>query len=191
MAGAPARGTSRPATYADIRDAARGLPGDDIARLINDLTHHAAAVPTDRPAPAEPTAAPSTAEAAPGIGWKTVETDVWRPDADRPGYLLHVRDRTVGEVYDDLRAIIGEHPDGGEEYFTLMSAAGAREASPLWPQGRIVVFSVTGSNEGDYVHVEVLDDGDGRRELVILAKTFAGRDASWAFARRLADLLGA
>jgi hypothetical protein len=112
---------------------------------------------------------------------------VWRPDPERPGYLRHVRERTVGEVYDDLRTTIGESPDGGEEYFSLMS--GPRDRP--WPTtGRVAVFSVPGTSEGDYVHVEVLHE-DRSRDLVILAKTFAGRDASWDFARRLADLLGA
>jgi hypothetical protein len=58
------------------------------------------------------------------------------------------------------------------------------------PDGTLVVFSVRGSSEGDYTHVEVLK-GDGTRELILLAKTFQGRDASWTFARHVADLLGA
>lgn len=111
-----------------------------------------------------------------------IATASYRPDPDRPGYQLHVRDRTIGEVYDDLRAVLGEYPAGGEEYFTTIPAA-ARS----WPHGRIVVFSVTGSSEGDYTHVEV--HGDDGRDLIFLGKTFDGRDASWDFARRLADLL--
>lgn len=62
-------------------------------------------------------------------------------------------------------------------------------ADAPWPDGRLTVFSVRGSSEGDYTHVEVRD-GDGRSELILLAKTFQGRDASWTFARHVADLLG-
>ena len=56
-----------------------------------------------------------------------------------------------------------------------------------WPtrdSGHLAVFSVRGSSEGDYVHVE-----QGGK-LILLAKTFQGRDAAWTFARNLADLLG-
>lgn len=56
-----------------------------------------------------------------------------------------------------------------------------------WPNpegSRTVVFSVRGSSEGDYVHVE---QGG---QLVLLCKTFQGRDAAWTFARNVADLLG-
>lgn len=112
-----------------------------------------------------------------------IETQVFRsgrgPDV---GYLIHDRDRTVGEVYDELRAAVGEYPHGGEEYLTAMLP---RERK--WPRGRLAVFSVNGSSEGDYVHVEVHDDE--QRTLVLLAKTFDGRDASWTFARVVADLL--
>lgn len=127
-----------------------------------------------------------------------IETQVWTRDTrpGREGYLVLERNRTVREVYDDVRAVLGEYPDGGEEYFSIgpgvvrgvYDSAGTRE----WPVGRVVVFSITGSSEGDYVHVEVHDHNHGQeRECVLLGKTFAGRDAAWAFARRLADLLGA
>src|SRR5262249_50391251 len=58
-----------------------------------------------------------------------------------------------------------------------------------WPvDARIVVFSVRGGSEGDYVHVEALADGNAT--LLLAAKTFMGRDAAWTAARRIADLLG-
>ena len=109
----------------------------------------------------------------------------WAPNPERPGYLVLVRTRTVGEVWTDLCTELGEYPDGGEEYLTTMIPR-VQE----WPAGLIVVFSVNGSSEGDYTHVEVhANDGSSRRTCVMLAKTFMGRDASWAFARRVADLL--
>ena len=49
--------------------------------------------------------------------------------------------------------------------------------------------SVTGSSEGDYFHAGVVGR-DGAYQTLLIGKTFAGRDAAWAFARRLADLLG-
>ena len=50
------------------------------------------------------------------------------------------------------------------------------------------MYPVSGSSEGDYLHVGVVAC-DGAYQILLIGKTFAGRDA-WAFARRLADLLG-
>ena len=116
----------------------------------------------------------------------TVETQDWRPDAARPGYLRLERVRTIGEVFADLRDAVGELGPGHDEYFAVMVNV---DAEREWPDGRIAVFAVNGSSEGDYIHVEV--HAHGRRDLLILAKTFDGRDAAWTFARRLADLLEA
>lgn len=119
-----------------------------------------------------------------------VATEVWRKDPDRPGYLKLLCRRSVQEVYDDLRTIVGEYPHGGEEYFSVVRNADGLLLRdwPHRPGSRLAVFAVNGSSEGDYVHVEV-HDGSGGRELVLLAKTFEGRDAAWQFARCLADLL--
>ena len=115
-------------------------------------------------------------------GPQRVEVYLWKRTGD--GYLGKVRAKTVSEVYDELRVHLGEYPDGGEEYFSVsVSTRSDRE----WPDGDIVCFSVNGSSEGDYVHCQV--HYNGHHELIFLGKTFMGRDASWAFARRLADLL--
>ncbi len=112
-----------------------------------------------------------------------IEVYEWEKRGD-DGYLYKARTKTVGEVYEELREVLGEYPDGGEEYFGLMvNLNGSME----WPEGNIVCFSVNGSSEGDYTHVEVHNGKE--RTLIFLGKTFMGRDASWAFARRLADLL--
>lgn len=108
----------------------------------------------------------------------------WKARDDGSGILDKVRTKSIGEVYVELSAILGEFPDGGEEYFHVAVAAHRPDE---WPAGEIVCFSVTGSSEGDYTRVEV--HAGERRTLVFLGKTFMGRDASWAFARRLADIL--
>jgi hypothetical protein len=118
---------------------------------------------------------------------ESIDTAIWEPGEN--GYLKLVRRKTVREVYDELRAAVGEYPEGGEEYFIVTSWQCYGDGGADWPDGRIVVYSVNGSSEGDYVHVEVARERE--RYPLLLAKTFAGRDASWAFARRLADLLEA
>jgi hypothetical protein len=58
-----------------------------------------------------------------------------------------------------------------------------------WPEGRIVCYSVNGTSEGDYSHVDVHGYGTGEYTPIYTGKTFMGRDASWTFARLLADIL--
>lgn len=122
-----------------------------------------------------------------------VPTEIWVPDPEQhdKGYLMLERRRTIEEVYEDLRRILGRYPAGAEESFSIFPPLGWAKPSPEWPKGRIACFAVTGSNEGHYVHVEVHPSSEGTRELVLIGKTFQGADAAWALARRLADLLEA
>lgn len=119
-------------------------------------------------------------------GLVTVETDTWVRGAD--GLLHSQGQRTIHAVWRELKTALGPNPWGAEDHF---GPAGV--ADMLWPKGRIACFSVRGGSEGDYAHVEVLGQGaKGKptREPVLLAKTFNGREASWAFAKAIADLLG-
>ena len=111
-----------------------------------------------------------------------VETEVWEPLPD--GHCRLVRVKTVTEVFAEIRAVVGDRPEGAEEYLSVPIWI---ERDQEWPSGRIVVFAVTGASEGHYLHVEVLSPGG--HQCVILGKTFQGKDAAWTLARRLADLL--
>lgn len=111
-----------------------------------------------------------------------IETSVWEADGET-GYLKRVRRKTIGEVYEELIGIVGREGPGHDEYLS-MSIHG--DSAAEWPDGEIVCFSVNGSSEGDYTHVEVHMGSE--RRLMFLGKTFDGRDASWAFARQLADI---
>lgn len=123
----------------------------------------------------------------------TIETEVWVPRDGSP-YLERVRSRTVDEVHAMILAVVGEpassYPgliriEGVDEGFSVMPYLPSRHD---WPAGWTIVYPVTGSSEGDYIHVGVVGR-DGGYQTLLIAKTFAGRDAVWAFARRLADLL--
>lgn len=118
----------------------------------------------------------------------TVETEVWEPDADRPGFLRRVRTKTVDEVFTELRAALGDTEDipGCEEYLSVLSTVPAHQQ---WPDGRIVVFPVTGGSEGRYVHVAVIGAA-GKIDTLILGKSFDSVDPVWAFAQRVATILG-
>lgn len=124
----------------------------------------------------------------------TVETEVWEPDTDRPGFLRRVRTKTVDEVFAELYAAlnIAEHDgvisvEGCDEYLSVCAGVPANRE---WPAGRLVVFPVTGGNEGHYTHIGVMHRDSDRMETLILGKTFDGWDACWAFAKRVARILG-
>lgn len=114
----------------------------------------------------------------------TVSVAEWKSREDGSGILDKVRTKSIGEVFQEVRAIVGDNPDGAEDYFQVAYANSPPEE---WPAGEIVCFSMNGTSEGDYTHVEV--HTEARRTLCFIGKTFMGRDASWAFARRLADIL--
>jgi hypothetical protein len=115
----------------------------------------------------------------------TVDTVVWEPHPDHEGCSRVARHKTIREVRDELRVILGENPEGAEEYFTGTHA----ELDHQWPDGRLVVFAATGSNEGHYVHVGVIAGTEYMP--CLLGKTFAGWAAAHALAGRLAQILGA
>lgn len=146
-------------------------------------------------------------------GW-IVNTDVWRraePGEPEYPYMRCERTKTVQEVRNELLVHLGAPvndwdyvsddvickapEDGGYGMEGLSNfahlVAGYPDEPVVWPAGRISVYAVRGSSEGDYVHVDVVDHDTGVHQLVLLAKTFSGRDAAWRFARVLADLLGA
>lgn len=112
-----------------------------------------------------------------------IQTSVWTHKEGTP-YMERARRKTVWEVYNELTAIVGKTGPGHDEYLSMPLTL---PEDAEWPEGRIVCFSVDGTSEGDYTHVEV-HNGDGERTLIFLGKTFDGRDASWAFARQLADI---
>jgi hypothetical protein len=153
-------------------------------------------------------------------GFQPIEIDLHEQDPEKPGYLRFVRRRSPIEVLADLNAVLGDDHPGGEEglHVYMMnfsqcvrcecdhrgraSAFRYTEYTPPtcslhpsctgylpvakapWPSGQVTVSSARGGSEGDYTHVEV------QGKLILLAKTFQGRDASWQFARDVADLLG-
>lgn len=138
-----------------------------------------------------------------------VETYIMEPVPDKPGYSRLARQKTVREVYEELRAILGHYPDGAEEYFSIgMYHTLDRETrgkhlsdderyevykrihggDTPWPEGRIHISVVTGGSEGHYTHVDV-HTPDGEIADVFLCKTFMGWDAAWSFAKRLGEIL--
>ena len=94
------------------------------------------------------------------------------------------------------------------DYFDIMAEnySGGQEASKQpWPKYRwIACYAVIGSNEGHYVHIDVvykdndvIVDPHGKNQevscqrMMFLGKTFAGFDKAWDIARACARHLAA
>ena len=70
---------------------------------------------------------------------RTLDTSVWEPDPEQPGYSRRARSKTVAEVFAE---IVSETPVGAEEYLKI----GAMVPPDLpWPDQnkRTVVYAVT------------------------------------------------
>lgn len=116
----------------------------------------------------------------------TIATQIWEQDPEKPaGYQRLARTKTIGEVYQEIRDVVGEFPEGCNEYFSVSPML---PADTLWPEGRITVYPVTGDSEGHYIHVDV-NGSRGEHQMIFLGKTFDGWDAAWSFAKKLAELL--
>jgi hypothetical protein len=63
------------------------------------------------------------------------------------------------------------------------------EDDPIPRYRFIASWAVTGSSEGHYVHVQIVDE-HGKHHDLAMGKTFQGFDHAWKLARRATELLG-
>lgn len=138
---------------------------------------------------------------------ETIETQIWEPNPENLPYLRLARCRTVEEVYQDIKNRLKQIPCPGEDcslldsmdYFSISlrnQATGEIERDKSWPERYrwISCFAVTGSNEGYYIHVEVItpdDKGPEKRTLLYLGKTFVSMDTALIISNELTKMLGA
>jgi len=120
-----------------------------------------------------------------------VDTSVWEPVPGQPGCVRKVGQRWISAVFADLKARLGETGPGHNEYFTVtMGADGRRRYGELWPEGTPIVFTRNGNSEGHVTQVAVVSDGGAVFDVVLMAKTFDGKDAACQFGKDLAEALG-
>lgn len=129
---------------------------------------------------------------------RPIEIKKWVPNPEKPGYLKYAGNRTVVEVFTELKKRL-EH-DGllPDEYFCI-SGDYRRDGDKPFPERHrwIACYPVTGDNEGHYIHVDALvpREKDGEHYLesvpVFLGKTFQGFDFAAKVAAACAKHLGA
>ena len=116
-----------------------------------------------------------------------VEIEIYETVPGQPGLVRRVHNRTVGEVWQDLKDRLEKEGLLPDEYMGVAASAnGARE----FPRYRFLAcYPVTGGNEGHYIHVDVLKDG--KNIPIFLGKTFQGMDFAAVVAAACARHLGA
>lgn len=131
-----------------------------------------------------------------------VETCAWIPDPSpephHQGCIVPIRRKTVGEVADELRLLLRDGHEGGEESPIRVFPSVDRDQA--WPPGQIICYARPGGCEGWYTCVEVIDD-DVRVpgsalgtpmhavRVLLIAKTLSNEDGAYALARRLTWIL--
>jgi len=107
-----------------------------------------------------------------------IETEIWEPNPEKPGYMREVRKKTYGEVYKEVCQFLKERGIWDNlDYFHLSCNCSDKNYEqrpfPVWRW--IACYAVVGSSEGHYIHVDIIKS-DGSRELLFLGKTFLGMD---------------
>lgn len=103
----------------------------------------------------------------------SIETDVWLPNPEKPGYVSLSHKRTLEEVYKDIVQALKEQEVWEMlDYFNI--STDKRDGKVPFPDYRwISVFLVRGGSEGFYFHIEAIHEG--KRELIYLGKTLSER----------------
>lgn len=104
-------------------------------------------------------------------GISYIETEVWTEHNIKPGYLQKVRNKTIKEVYEEVKQFLIEQNIYDDLDYFLISVYRENEEFPEWRW--MACYAVTGDSEGHYVHVDVLPF-DGPPVHVFTAKTFLG-----------------
>ena len=115
-----------------------------------------------------------------------IETDIYVPNLENPGFLKKERDKTIEEVYLETVNFLKEQGLLDElDYFTIEYVLKAERATTPFPRWRwIACYAVVGGNEGHYIHVDAITS-EGKHIMVFTGKTFSGMD----FALKVSNLL--
>jgi hypothetical protein len=103
---------------------------------------------------------------------KQIETEIWVPNPEKPGYLMLERVKTYNEVFEEMVQELKEERVYDElDYFSNVSRDKRNETFPSRYQC-IACFAVRGGSEGHYIHIDVISESG--RETIFLGKTFLG-----------------
>jgi hypothetical protein len=109
-------------------------------------------------------------------------------DVTNKGYIVNQKGKAIRNV---LKWLNGEIKDEAKTADLDYGGLGcSRDGNTPWPLNYqwIACFSVTGGNEGHYIHVEIIY-GNGKREILFLGKTFCGMEHALQVANACSRLL--
>jgi hypothetical protein len=111
-----------------------------------------------------------------------IEIERWVPDPEKPGCLKYAGNRTVQEVFAELKKRLEQEDLLPDEYFSVSAVAGY-ENRPFPDHRWLACYVVSGASEGHYIHVDAMLTPRERPEPLFVGKTFRGFD----FATRVAN----
>jgi hypothetical protein len=135
---------------------------------------------------------------------KPIELDFWEPSPEKPGTSRRICMRFVYDVYQELsQRLTDEFRDTECGFEGLSMSYGWGLSDPdryrehRWPEmfRWIACYAVTGSNEGHYIHVDLIVPSGTREPATVtpmfLCKTFGGMEHAQKIAAFIANALGA
>lgn len=88
-----------------------------------------------------------------------IDTQIWKPHPEKPGYVCYVGQRKASEVFAELEAFLKEENIYPDEYF-LMTDFELPDMD--FPKGNIRCYAQWGGSEGIYLEVDVLVPADDK-----------------------------
>lgn len=114
-----------------------------------------------------------------------MDVTLWKPHPTMPGFSVVDRRKTVGEIVEELDALIpSEVRETSLEYGFVTS--GLPREQPCPRHDRLIAYAVEGRNEGYFVFFDALF-GD-ERQSIAMAK-FCSWDGAWAVAGKVSRAL--
>jgi hypothetical protein len=121
------------------------------------------------------------------------EAEIYKPHPDHKGLLKFVGRKKAQELWEEIESLLPYYIPDWKDRFDYIGISAAvdlhsskDEAIPLYQN--IACYVVPGSNEGDYLHVDLIMPGNKIHRL-FLGKTFLGAGTAWEVAIAISTIL--
>lgn len=88
-----------------------------------------------------------------------INTQIWEPHPEKPGYVRYVGQRKMDEVFAELEAFLKEENIYPDEYFLMTDFD---RSDMEFPKGSIRCYAQWGGSEGIYLDVDILVPADDK-----------------------------
>ena len=119
----------------------------------------------------------------------STQVEVYEPHPVNKGMLKFVRNKTARELWKDIESLLSFYVLDWKDRFDYIGLpALSKEDEPLPEYHYIACYVVPGSNEGHYLHADLILRDD-RVHRIFLGKTFLGAGKAWEVAIAISTIL--